>query len=104
MPALTAAEVADQLRRAIRGEVPITLQPHWPTWDDVYAGNVEFVIGDWSVTIFNDCDELDYVDSATAPDGRTGECNEWWLAAHDPLHGFTKEDSEKLTELLRTAR
>lgn len=104
MQALTATEVAEQLRHAIRGEAPVTLQPHWPTWDDVYAGNVEFVIGDWSITIFNDCDELDYVDSATAPDGRTAECNEWWAAEQDPLRGFTKEEREELTKLLKAAR
>lgn len=39
-----------------------------------YCGNVEFLLSNgWTVTVFNDCDSFDYVDSVRAPDGRVAE-------------------------------
>lgn len=69
---LTGREVGEQIRRALRGEIEVRLvNPAW-TWEAVFAGDVEFLFGDWRITIFNDCDSLDYVDNAIAPDGRIG--------------------------------
>ena len=43
-----------------------------PSPDDVYAGDVEFKLSNgWTVVVFNDCDEWDYIDHIVAPDGRT---------------------------------
>ena len=80
MNTLTAKEVAAQLVRAVRGEVPIRLTDPRLSWDYVYAGNVEFDIGGWIITIFNDCDSYDYVDTAISPDGRKWEFPEWNMA------------------------
>jgi hypothetical protein len=38
---------------------------------NVYAGNVVYVSGNgWTLTIFNDANEFDYVDEVASPDGR----------------------------------
>ena len=74
MSTVTAQEVAELLGRAIRGEVSIALAgDNACTWDEVYCGSVAFMIGDWRVVFFNDCDELDYVEFVQAPDGRTAD-------------------------------
>lgn len=72
MTPISAEEVAVLLRRVAAGEVEV--RAIGQSWDDTYAGNVTFLLstGD-TVVVFNDCDGLDYVDSVTLADGRTGE-------------------------------
>lgn len=42
------------------------------SWGETFAGDVEFVlVNGWRVVVFNDCNSWDYIDSITAPDGRT---------------------------------
>ena len=39
---------------------------------DVYAGNVPYMASNgWRITIFNDCNEWDYVDEVITADGRS---------------------------------
>jgi hypothetical protein len=74
MAAIMMEEVAEQYRKALRGEVAIRLaDPEWGS----FCGNVDFWFGDWRVTFFNDCDELDYTDSVTTLDGRRAEFDDW---------------------------
>lgn len=40
------------------------------TWDELYAGMFMVDIDGWSMTIFNDCDELDYCETCLSTDGR----------------------------------
>jgi len=65
---LKIEEIADQLRRIAEGRVPISLALDRCGWDE--WGDVPFVSEGWIFTFFNDCDDLDYLDSAMAPDGR----------------------------------
>jgi hypothetical protein len=46
-------------------------------WKDTYAGNVDYEVGGWKVSVFNDCDCWDYIDRIEAPDGRWGEYSNW---------------------------
>lgn len=97
---LTAQEVADQLRKAIRGEIAFRLaNPEW-TWDRVYAGNCMFDVGDWRITIFNDCDECDYVAYAGAPDGRHARFEDWCREQPEAI-SFDPIDLLAHEELLR---
>lgn len=74
------------------------------TWNGVYAGDVEFSIGDWRITIFNDCCELDYCDSAIAPDGRQGDFDYWWDEKQEPISLLTIEERAALERLLEEAK
>lgn len=107
--AITSGEVAAILRSAIAGELPLVLaDPEW-TWARVYAGDIQYRIGGWVVTFFNDCDELDYVDSAESPDGRIAGCDEWCKESSEP-HGWVNpldqldhDEQRRLETLLEQA-
>ena len=101
--AVSPEEVAAVLRKVVAGEIAITLADPSSTWAEVYAGDVEFFAGGWSITFFNDCMELDYVDSATAPDGRRSEFDEWSneeTGYNNPLVHLTRAERTTLEQLL----
>ena len=65
---LTSAEVLAVLHAIEKGEVTVT--PTEPP-GEVFAGNVEYTASNgWKLMVFNDCNVWDYLDHATAPDGR----------------------------------
>jgi hypothetical protein len=52
----------------------VLLQPEEPEFSPqyIYAGNVSYKASNgWRITIFNDCNEWDYVDKVMAADGRS---------------------------------
>jgi hypothetical protein len=72
MPAsVTEAEVLDFLRSIESGEVSLVpLQEP----QSVYAGVVEYAASNgWTITVFNDANEWDYIDRMRTADGR--ECD-----------------------------
>lgn len=73
MTATDAAEVLSVLR-AIGPEDPAELVGSG--WRDTYAGNVTWTFRGWTIVVFNDCMDWDYLDSVTAPDGRTWDFDE----------------------------
>lgn len=65
---LTTADVDALLRRIIAGEISWVAIDE--SWDDA-CGNIEFRTSDgWSIVVFNDVGEWDYLDSVLSPDGR----------------------------------
>lgn len=78
---------------------------------DVYAGDVEYETSNgWRVVVFNDCNEWDYFDAFTAPDGRTIGFDQIWdwdgsLRAYTPtdawalwgIPGYLQSNPEKWT-------
>lgn len=99
--AVSNIEIADLLRRAAAGKASLRLH-NSRSWDRIYCGNVEFEIDGYIVVVFNDCDELDYVDRARAPDGRTGELDGWWDEGGDPIHLLTPEEREAVYKALKS--
>ena len=75
---VTGPELVELFRMAIRREVKVVALGE--SWNDVYADDVRLRIGDYTVVIFNDCNDPDYVDSATSADGREGDFDAWWSA------------------------
>lgn len=103
MTLIAAAELAGVLRAAIEGRAALSLVGR-ESWGEVYCGNVEFQVDGWRVTFFNDCGELDYVDSVTAPDGRAAEYGDWFDSGGtgaDPIDllSITGESNALLTLL-----
>jgi hypothetical protein len=63
------AELLEVCRAVDLRKIPIT-QEQREDAEAVYAGNAEYVLPNgWTLWVFNDCDEWDYLDSARAPDG-----------------------------------
>lgn len=97
---LAVVELDAQLRRLVAGEITWHAVQH--SWKGVFCGNVEFRTSDgWTIVVFNDCDEFDYVDRAEAPDGRAITFDEMWVAHEDePLRVMVDHlhDLEQLAE------
>ncbi len=67
---VTETEILAFLKAIEEGLVSLT-----PAWEpqDIYAGNVDYTASNgWIVTIFNDCNEWDYIERLRTADGR--EC------------------------------
>jgi hypothetical protein len=43
------------------------------SWEEQFSGNQVFNVGGWTLEIFNDCGEADYIDKATSPSGEVRE-------------------------------
>jgi hypothetical protein len=97
---IEGSEVAELFRQALRGEVSVRCVGD--DWNTIYAGNCAFMFGDWSVVIFNDCLELDYVDSAAAPDGRTGDFDGWYDIGREPVGLLTDAEVAAMESLLES--
>lgn len=102
---LPAKEVADFLRRVISGEITLSLAGL--SWNDIHAGNVEFKGEGWRLTVFNDGDSLDYIDSATSPDERCGDFDLWLEELsegkgyiRDPLIFLSCDEQDRLKKIL----
>lgn len=99
---LTSEECAEQYRKLLRGEVEIRLVDPKLTWDYVWCGNFECMVGDWRFVIFNDCGELDYTDHVYAPDGREADYDQFYEEG-DPVD-MVGEDREGLEAILESAK
>jgi hypothetical protein len=70
MAGITEGELLEFLKAIEDGT--IVLQPQECVPQDVYAGNVPYTASNgWQITIFNDCNDWDYVERVIAPDGRS---------------------------------
>lgn len=98
---LSHNEILDRLRSALVGATEIKLSTKEASWDDTWAGNVEFIIGDWIVTIFNDCDSLDYIDSVRSA---SGELLYEFDTENDPFLFVTPDERDALERLLKATK
>lgn len=67
--ALTAREVCQVLREVVFERRTMT-KVGSQTWDEVYACHFIIDVEGWRITLYNDCDELDYCEECISPDGR----------------------------------
>lgn len=67
--ALTAWDVSHVLREAVFGRRTMT-KIGSQSWEQVYACQFEVDVDEWRITIYNDCDELDYCERCVSPDGQ----------------------------------
>lgn len=100
---ITGPEVAEVLRRAIRGEIPVTLENSAHKW--AFANcDVGFKFGpDWHIVFFNDAGDLDYCNDAVHGD-RTGDFDSWYDAKSEPVSLLDHSEQVALERLLEAAR
>ena len=65
---LTARAVCQVLREVTFGRRTMT-KVGSQTWDDVNACHFPVDVDGWRITLYNDCDTLDYCEEAVSPDG-----------------------------------
>jgi len=70
MAGITEKELLEFLKAIEAGTV--VLQPEKCIPQDIYAGDVPYTASNgWRITIFNDCNEWDYVEEVITADGRS---------------------------------
>ncbi|KAE9642630.1 histidine phosphatase family protein [Pseudomonas sp. PB103] len=67
--ALSAREVCQVLREVIFGRCGMT-KVGQASWDEIYAGHLHIDVDGWRISIYNDCDTLDYCEECFSADGR----------------------------------
>ncbi|WP_426111988.1 DUF7693 family protein [Pseudomonas sp. DSP3-2-2] len=69
VPALTAREVCQVLCEVTFGR-RVMSKLGAKAWDEVYACHFIVDVDGWRITLYNDCDTLDYCEECMSPDGR----------------------------------
>lgn len=97
---IPATEIADLLRKVIRGENRIVLLGR--SWQDNCWLTAHANIDGYKLSIQNDCNYLEYIVSAVAPDGRRYQL--WSDEDEEPVSLLTSEEVAQIERLLRTAK
>lgn len=73
---LTAREVYHVLTDVVLGK-RIMMRSSIQSWYEIYHGLMPVEIDGWQLTLFNNCDTLDYCEYGRTPDGRVGTLELW---------------------------
>nr|WP_168232630.1 hypothetical protein [Pseudomonas veronii] len=72
------------------------------SWDEIYAGHFQINVDEWQITIYNDCDQLDYCEQCISPDGRRWSFNSGGRFGTDPVALLSTWEHKTLERLLKT--
>jgi hypothetical protein len=70
------------------------------SWNEIYHGLMPVEIDGWQLTLFNDCDTLDYSEYCGSADGRVGTLELWQRDGEDPVELLSAWEREQLERLL----
>lgn len=70
------------------------------SWNEIYHGLMLVEIDGWALTLFKDCDTLDYCEYCRSPDGRVGTLELWQCDGGDPVELLSALEREQLERLL----
>jgi hypothetical protein len=96
---LTAREVCQLLTEVTLGKRIMT-RSSIQSWSEIYHGLMPVEIDGWRLTLFNDCDTLDYCEYCRSPDGRVGTLELWQRDGADPVELLSAWEREQLERLL----
>jgi broad specificity phosphatase PhoE len=97
---LSAREVC-QVLREVTFERRMMTKVHQASWDEVCAGHFLIDIDGWQVSIFNDCDTLDYCEECLSPDGRRWTFNAGDRYGTDPVAMLSTWEHQTLELMLK---
>nr|WP_256345591.1 hypothetical protein [Pseudomonas sp. PD9R] len=98
-PLLPAGEVSQVLTDVALGK-RIMMRSTIQSWNEIYHGLMPVEIDGWRLTLFNDCDTLDYCEYCRSPDGRVGTLELWQRDGADPVELLSTREHEQLERLL----
>jgi hypothetical protein len=96
---LTAREVCQVLTDVVLGKRIMT-RSSMQSWSEIYHGLMPVEIDGWQLTLFNDCDTLDYCEYCRSPDSRVGTLELWQRDGADPVELLSAWEREELERLL----
>ena len=96
---LPANEVSQVLTDVALGK-RIMMRSSIQSWNEIYHGLMPVEIDGWQLTLFNDCDTLDYCEYCRSPDGRVGTLELWQREGADPVDLLGTWEREQLERLL----
>ena len=71
------------------------------TWNEVYACHFIVDVEGWRITLYNDCDELDYCEECISPDGRQWSFGIGDRMGTDPVALLSTWEHQTLERLLK---
>lgn len=71
------------------------------TWDKVYACRFLADIDGWRISLYNDCNSLDYCESAVSPDGQLWRFDLGGRLGTDPVALLSTWEHQTLERLLK---
>lgn len=97
---LTAREVCQVLRGVTFGRRTMA-KVGTQSWDEVYACHFIVDVEGWRITLYNDCDELDYCEECVSPDGRRWCFDPGDRFGTDPVALLSMWEHQTLERLLK---
>jgi hypothetical protein len=97
---LSAREVSQVLREVTLGRRMMTKVGR-ESWDEVYACHFQVDIEGWRLSIYNDCDTLDYCEECVSPEGRRWSFDSMDSLGTDPVALLTAGEHQALEQLLK---
>ncbi|WP_421666678.1 DUF7693 family protein [Pseudomonas lactis] len=97
---LSAREVCQLLREVIFERRSMT-KVGKTSWDEVYAGHFVVSVEGWHISIYNDCDTLDYCEECVTPDGRRWSFEAGDRFGTDPVALLSTWEHQTLERLLK---
>ncbi|MDQ0666694.1 putative phosphoglycerate mutase [Pseudomonas sp. W2I6] len=97
---LSAREVSQVLREAIFGRSVMNKVGH-ESWDEIYAGHFQINVDGWEISIYNDCDQLDYCEHCVSPDGRHWSFDSGYRFGTDPVALLSTWEHQTLERMLK---
>ncbi|NWA24957.1 hypothetical protein HX870_29705 [Pseudomonas gingeri] len=73
------------------------------SWAEIYCGQMTVETDGWVITLYNDCDTLDYCDSCYSPDGRVYIFDSMQRFGTDPIELLSTWEYAQLEKLLSAA-
>jgi len=96
---LTAREVYQVLKEVALG-VRTLRRLSAQSWNEIHTGPMPVEVDSWTLTLFNDCDILDYCEDATCPAGRTGTLEDWQRYGTNPVDLLSAWEHRQLELML----
>ena len=96
---LSAREVCQVLREVIFERRSMT-RVGKTSWDEIYAGHFVVSVEGWRISIYNDCDTLDYCEECVSPEGRRWSFGAGDRFGTDPIALLSTWEHQTLERLL----
>jgi probable phosphoglycerate mutase len=97
---LSAREVC-QVLREVTFERRTMTKLSQASWDEIYAGHFEVSVEGWRISIYNDCDTLDYCEECESPEGRRWSFDAGDRFGTDPIALLSTWEHQTLERLLK---